>query len=204
MLHFYTFQCFRFAFFSSCNLCMLQFLPAALCFEQSAAGSIVAIFSILDACGGSGYASTIFMFYFFHVALFPCRIFSMLHFFHVALVPCSVFFMLHFFHVAFMLHCFLFPCCTLPMLDLFITEKYWKWTADRKHDQRAMLHLTLWTCFTFILICYQKNCVLPLYSFEWLIKWKETNFLFCWKRIRLPRLETFKTRTWIELYFSPT
>ena len=152
---------------------------------------------------------TFSMLLFFHVPFFPCSTSSMLHFFmlhlfHVAYFSCCTFSMLHFFHVAFMLHCFLFPCCTLPMLDLFITEKYWKWTEDRKHDQRAILHLTLWTCFTFILICYQKNCVLPLYSFEWLIKWKETNFLFCWKRIRLPRLETFKTRMWIELYFSPT
>ena len=102
MLHFYTFQCFRFAFFSSCNLRMLQFLPAALCFEQSAAGSIVAIFSILDACGGSGYASTIFMFYFFHVPFFPCSTSSMLHFF-----------MLHLFHVAY------FSCCTFSHVALF-------------------------------------------------------------------------------------
>ena len=135
MLHFYTFQCFRFAFFSSCNLCMLQFLPAALCFEQSAAGSIVAIFSILDACGGSGYASTIFMFYFFHVALFPCRIFSMLHFFHVALVPCSVFFMLHFFHVCtvFSFHVALFPCWTCLLLKNIENERQTENTTKERY-----------------------------------------------------------------------
>ena len=115
MLHFYTFQCFRFAFFSRCNLRMLQFLPAALCsfcIEQRAAGSIVAIFSILDARGGSGYAFTIVMFYFFHVALF-----------YVALVPCSVFFMLHSCCTVFSFHVALFPCWTCLLLKNFENER---------------------------------------------------------------------------------
>ena len=128
MLHFYTFQCFRFAFFSSCNLCMLQFLPAALCFEQSAAGSIVAIFSILDACGGSGYASTIFLFNFFHVALFPCCIFSMLHFFmlhlfHVAYFSCCTFSMLHSCCTVFSFQVALFPCWTCLLLKNIENER---------------------------------------------------------------------------------
>ena len=38
--------------------------------------------------------------YYFHVALFSCRTFSMLHFFHIALFPCCTFSMLHSFHVA--------------------------------------------------------------------------------------------------------
>ena len=63
----------------------------------------------------------------------------------------SAIFMLHFFHVA-PFHVALFSCCTLLMLHLFIIEKYWKWTKDRKHRQKAILHLALWTCFTFILI----------------------------------------------------
>ena len=31
MMHFYTMQCFRFGFFSSCSLCMLQFIFVILC-----------------------------------------------------------------------------------------------------------------------------------------------------------------------------
>ena len=41
--------------------------------------------------------------------------------------------------------------------------------------------------------------VLSLCSFEWLIKWKGTNLLFCLKIICLPRLETFETRVWFEI-----
>ena len=129
---------------------------------------------------------------YFHLALFPSSTFSMLHFFHVAHFSCCAFFMLYSFHVALFL-----------MLHLFNIEKFWrKKTTDRKHNQKTTLHSALWTCFTFILISY--NTFLSLHSLEWLIKSKETNLLSCWKRIYLPRLEPFKTRMWIEIYFSPT
>ena len=60
---------------------------------------------------GPAYASTISMFYFYHVAffyvlLFPCCFFSMMHFsmvhffFHVVLFLYCTFFKLYFFHVA--------------------------------------------------------------------------------------------------------
>ena len=79
---------------------------------------------------------------------------------------------LHFFHFA------LFSSCTRhktqPKNDLY--------TQHRE------------LVFTFILKSY--DTFLSLYSFERLIKWKETNLLFCNKRICLPRLETFKTRIW--------
>ena len=72
-----------------------------------------------------------------------------------------------------------FPCCTFPLLHFFIIEKYWKGTKDRKQNQKMTLHSALWTCFTFILISY--NTFLSLHSFEWLINWKWTNSIFCWK-----------------------
>ena len=95
-------------------------------------------------------------------------------------------------------HC-TFLCCIFFMLHFFDIEKYWKWTKDIKHDEKMTLHSKLWTCFTYIMISY--NTLLSLYSFEWLIKCKWTNLLLCWKRICLPKFETFKTRMWIETYF---
>ena len=116
----------------------------------------------------------------FHAALFPCCTFSMLHFFHVAL-----------FHVA-LFHVALFSCCnflcyihvaffSLSMLHLFIIEKYWQLTEDRKHNQKATLHLAPLT-FS-LLFWYSITHFLSLYSYESLIKWKGTNLQFCWKRM---------------------
>ena len=72
---------------------------------------------------------------------------------------------------------------TIFMLHFFNTEKYWKWTKKRKNNQKTTLHSEPWTCFTFILISY--NTFLSLYSFEWLIKWKGTNLLFCLELLKL-------------------
>ena len=101
------------------------------------------------------------------------------------ILSCCTFFMLHFFHVA------LFSCCTRFMLHFFNVEKYWKWTRHRKHNQKTTLHAPPWTCS----LLFWYPIVHFIHSFEWLIKWKGTNLLFCLERIYLPRLETFETRT---------
>ena len=92
-----------------------------------------------------------------------------LYFFYVTLFSYYIIFMLHF-----------LSCCT----------------KDRQHNQKMTIHSAPWTCFTFILISY--NTFVILYRFEWLIKWKGTNILFCWKIICLPTLEIFKTSMWIK------
>ena len=132
--------------------------------------------TIIATClWGLSYASNFVMLHFFHVALFSCFTFSMLHVFHVAL----------------------FSCCTLFMLHFFNVEKYWKWTRHRKHNQKTTLHAPPWTWS----LSFWYPIAHFIHSFEWLIKWKGTNLLFCLERMCLPRLETFETRTW---NFSPT
>ena len=134
---------------------------------------------------------------FFHVALFPCRTLfmlhcSMLHLFHVALFPCCTFFMLHFFHVAIMVLSFLVLCCNLFMLLVY----YWKiLKINGRQKTQPKSDLTLSTVnFVSLIFWYSITHFLLLYSFEWLIKWKGTNLLFCLERICWPRLETFKIR----------
>ena len=87
-----------------------------------------------------------------------------------------------------------FSFFTFFMLHFFNNEKIWKWTERPDTRHREIVSLLFWYPVTRFL----------LYSFEWLIKWKGTNLLFSWKRICLPRLETFKTRMWVEFFFSPT
>ena len=146
------------------------------------------------------------MLHFFHVALFPCSTFfsmlhfSVLHFFYLAFLPCRFFFLLHFFHVA------LFSCCihvaffslsmfTLLLLNLFIIEKYWN---ERKTENAIKKRsYTKHGELVSLLFWYSIKRFLSLHSFEWLKKWKGTNLLFCWKRICISSLETFKTRMWI-------
>ena len=80
----------------------------------------------------------------------------------------------------------IFSCCTFLILKNI--ENEWRQKTQpkkRPYTQRLeLISLSLWYLNTFSLLC----------SFEWLIKWKWTNVLFCWKRICLPRLETTKTR----------
>ena len=142
------------------------------------------------------------------VAMFSFYIPLLLHSSHVAIFSCCTLFMLHYFQRCIHKHlrwrAFRGPgyASITSMLHFFIIEKCWKWTKKRKHNHKTTLHSAPWPCFTFILISC--NTFLSPYSFECLIKWKGTKLLFCWKRICLPRLETFKTRMWIETYFSPT
>ena len=178
MLRFCALQRLRFEFSSCCTLRMLQFFLVALCsrctISQAETKTPPDISDSFAALIDKAVK------YFYKVLRLRCsRVLTTLLPF-----PCGTLSRLQFFHVA-----------------LFDIAKYRKWTEDRRTQKRT-LHSTPWTCFTFILISY--NTFLLLHSFEWLIKWKGTNLLFCWKRICLPKLETFKTRMWIEVYFSPT
>ena len=163
---------------------------------------------------------TFSMLSFFHVSLFQCCTFSMLHFFmlllfHVTLFLRCTFSMSHFSHVA-IFYVAPFSCCihvALFSLSMFNTSHvalvyYWKIlkiNARQKTQPKNDLTLSIVNLIHFYFDILAITRFLSLYSFEWLIKCKGTNLLllFCWNRICLPRLETFKTRMWIEIYFSP-
>ena len=102
MWHFHALQCFRFAFFSSCSLRMLQLFPATLCSSYTICGGVVgsltnkAINKTVKYCWkalhlscsrGLVCAYIISMFLFFHVAFFPCCSPFLLHFFNIENEP---------------------------------------------------------------------------------------------------------------------
>ena len=122
--------------------------------------------------------------------LFSCCTFSMLHWFHVALFSCCI-------HVARFF---------LAMLQSSYVALVYYWTILQMNERQKTQPKSDFTLSSvnLFLFWYSVTRFLSLCSFEWLIKWKGTNLLFRWKKIYLPRLETFKTRVWIEIYFSPT
>ena len=135
------------------------------------------------------FCVAIFMLHSFHVAYFSCCTLFMLYSFHVAFFSCCTVFMLHCFHV--MLHCFhvaLFSCCPLLKLHcfdvaLFCTEKYniFHVTLKNIENERKAENTTKKRHNT-------HNTLLSLHRLEWL---KKEPIYFCWKRICLPRLQTF-------------
>ena len=154
---------------------MLQIFPVALCSFCTTSRSVyrnpqistMERFSIiiikafkhwckvlrLRCSWGSGYASAIFMLYFFHVALFACSTFSVLHFLHVALFrvalfPCCTFSVLHFFHVAFFSCCIHVALFSLSMLHSshVALVYYWKiLKMDGRQKTQPKSDLTLST-----------------------------------------------------------
>ena len=103
----------------------------------------------------------------------------------VALFSCCTFSLSHFFFVA------LFSFCT------FLILKTLKWTKERKRNHKKR-HYIQHPELVSLLSWYP---VTHFYRYIVLNADKVKKNKFCWRRIYLLRLETFKTRMWVENCF---
>ena len=94
--------------------------------------------------------------------LIPCCALFMLHSFHVALFPYCTLLMLHFFNVA------VFSCCTFVILRNIENDQ------KTENTIKNNITLSIVNLFHFFFDILQHKFVI----FEWLIKWKGTNYLF--------------------------